>query len=69
MSVIRRCREYPEMPNFEPRSFVKVLGSDGELVDALRRAALYERQGAEIAGKRAARYEAMMRPSSTPGAT
>ena len=66
MGVMRRRREYPEMPNVEPRSFVKVLGSEGELEDALRWAALYERRAAQITGERAARYEAMMQKSSKP---
>jgi hypothetical protein len=64
MSVTRQHSESPEMSTFEPRPFVTVLRSAGELEDALRRAALCERRAAQITGERAARCEALMRLSS-----
>lgn len=49
-----------------PRANVRVLRTEAELGEAIRRAALSERLAADACRNRADRYEAMLRPSGHP---
>lgn len=50
-------------PPSEPRSVIRILRSDFELSEALRKAAQFERSAANDRRRRADRYEALITPA------
>jgi hypothetical protein len=61
----RRSRE-AAVVHLEPPSLVRILRDEGELKEALRRAASFERLAAEGCRVRIDRYESMLEPRCEP---